>query len=224
MTEQTIEGLTAKVQEIEEQLKSNMDKEKEAQYEEEKNQARKAALLQAMEHMTYEEKKAMRSRKKASDDEKMKEAIDDIPEEKKANEDEHKGNEDKYTGNEDEHKGNEDEYKANDEKEKLEAKVKQLTATVQSYENERSVQLIDELAALKAHLVPNTDEDIYKAKLAAKSFVELQSMYNERKDELAAMNAANKEPEKKHFGFTASSTDTNKLTSISSILHDGGIA
>lgn len=161
--ETTIDLLSQRVDSMSHQLKASEEKEHEAQYDEEKKEARKAALLQAMQDMTPEEKKAMRSRIKASDDEDMKKAMDEIHEEKKEAKKGSDDDDDEHTASK---KGN------NHDKvvEKLEARVKELSATVEGYQAERFESMINELATLKASIIPNLNIDIYKTKLQGKSF------------------------------------------------------
>lgn len=207
MPEQTNEELLAKVGLLEKQLKAAEDKRNEDLINEEKKEAKKAALISAMEHMSYDDKKALRSRVAMSDDEDMKKAMSEIPEE-----DKDKSKEGKKGQNEDE------------EKEKLEAKVKTLSASLKEYESDRSVELINDLVTLKASLIPDLDEDLYKTKLKAKTFAELKAMHKDRSDELEALKAAEKEPARKHFGFTAATKPDQTMSKMSELLNSGGMA
>ena len=216
--ENKIQSLTAKVDDLTKQLKaSEDDKTKEAQ-EEEKKEARKATFKATMKSMDEKQQEAAIASIKAQDDEEMKKMANEYEKENMSSKKSRKAME------EEEHKGNDDKKIAEEEKEKLEAKVRDLTARVSDYENERKGELIKDLVTLKARLIPELDEDIYVTKLSAKTYQDLQSMFSERKDEFIALKAAQKEPERKHFGFKANTLTPNKLTSVNNILNEGGIA
>ena len=65
--------------------------------------------------------------------------------------------------------------------------VKRLASTVEDMERTLSEKMINDLASLKSQRVPDFDAKLYKAILKTKSFAELASLYNERKDEIDAM-------------------------------------
>lgn len=163
-------------------------------------EVKKASLEAVLEAMTDDEKEELKA---ALNDE-------EVEEPKKAKS--KKGGDDEEV----------EEKIANLEKEKMEAKIRQMSATIKSYESERSGELINELVALKSSLVPTADEDTYRLRLMAKSFAELNQMHSERKEEIAAMNASEKE-EGIHFGFGLKASTQSKMTSMSDILNNGGI-
>ena len=140
---------------------------------------------------------------KAQDDEDMKKIANDY-------EDKHMTSKKSRKAMEDEDKdGNDD--KKDDEKDKLEAKVRNLTSRISDYEATEKTKLMTELTALKSSLIVNLDEDIYKTKLSAKTFSELKTMVDDRKDEFLALQAADKQPEQKHFGFLCKDSKYTKI-------------
>ena len=211
-----VDTLIAKVENLEEKLKSAEENKTKEVQEEEKTEAKKATFKAALENMDEKQKAATLKSIKAQDDEDMKKIANDY-------EDKHMTSKKSRKAMEDEDKdGNDD--KKDDEKDKLEAKVRNLTSRISDYEATEKTKLMTELTALKSSLIVNLDEDIYKTKLSAKTFSELKTMVDDRKDEFLALQAVDKQPEKKHFGFSAKTQNTQKLTSASSILTDGGIA
>ena len=216
--EKEMQSLTAKVDDLTKQLKASEDEKTKKAMEEEKKEAKKSVFKATMDSMDEKQQEAAIAAIKAQDDDDMKKMANDYEEEHMSSKKSRKAME------EEEHKGNDDKKIAEEEKEKLEAKVRDLTARVSDYESERKGELIKDLVTLKAKLIPELDVDIYVTKLSAKTYHDLQEMFSERKDEFNALKAAQKEPERKHFGFKANTQTQNKLTSLKSIMNDGGIA
>ena len=218
MAEPTLDDMNERI----EALNAKLAAQEEENKKDEKMEARLSAIKSAMNHMTDDEKMAMKKGVEEGTDEDMKsamkKAMEDMPDKEKK---EGKGNEEKDGDkNEEGMSGNEDE-----EKETLKSKLKAVTATVKLYEKEHSGILIAKLVELKASLIPDLDKDVYTAALKGKTFSMLQAEYDSRKDELEAMTAAKKEPEKKHFGFglTGRASRQSGMTKVSDIM-DGGIA
>ena len=214
-----VDTLIAKVENLEEKLKSSEDNKNKEVQEKEKTDAKKATFKAALENMDEKQKAATLKSIKAQDDEDMKKIANDY-------EDKHMNSKKSKKAMEDDDKDvNDDDKKGNDkEKDKLEAKVRNLTSRISDYETTEKTKIMTELVALKSSLIANLDEDIYKTKLSARTFAELKAMVDDRKDEFLALKAAEKQPEQKHFGFSAKTQNTQKLTSASSILSEGGIA
>ena len=211
-----VDTLIAKVENLEEKLKSSEENKTKEVQEKEKTDAKKATFKAALENMDEKQKAATLKSIKAQDDEDMKKIANDY-------EDKHMNSKKSRKALEDDDKdGNDD--KKDDEKDKLEAKVRNLTSRISDYETTEKTKIMTELVALKSSLIANLDEDIYKTKLSARTFAELKAMVDDRKDEFLALKAAEKQPEQKHFGFSAKTQNTQKLTSASSILSEGGIA
>ena len=217
-----VDKLTSKVVELEAKLKAADDKEIKEAMEDEKKEAKKATFKATLDNMDEKQKAAAIKAIKAQDDEEMKKIANDYEKENMTSKKSKKAMEEEKDKKD--FSGNDDDDTTDKEKEKLESKLQAMTARIVSFENERKGELITELIALKARLIPTLDEDIYGTKLSAKSFEDLQAMHNERKDEFIALKAAEKEPEKKHFGFKASTQNTTKLVGIEEIMNDGGIA
>ena len=210
----SIESLTARVELLTKQLNAQ---EEEIKKNDERMEARKAALVTAMQDMDDEAKKALRSRIRAGDDEELKKAMDDIHEEDKK----HEANDDDDNDN---GESKEEERYERAHTAKLEKKVRELSASLKSYENDQATIMIGELATLKAALLDNFDTEIYKHKLAAKPFSALKAMYDSRKDEIEALKASEKEPTKKHFGFgLTANQQQNQMVDFDDVLNKGGV-
>lgn len=84
-----------------------------------------------------------------------------------------------------------------DMKARLDAIVAQnasLTARIRRYEARDAGEIITQMTALKAAVVPDLDQTEYRARLASMPFEALSSMYDERRDEVEALKAREARP------------------------------
>ena len=161
----------------------------------------KAAIEAVFNAMTAGEAAKIKAKLSATEDEDLKKAMADIPDKK-----------------------DEDDKK---ETASLKATIDQLTATVKVYEDLRMQDMINDIVQVKASLVPGFDESACRTQLGGFGVEAVTQIYNDRKDEIAAVKASVDNPADQTKSFprmVTGSVHLSAMTDVDDILKKGGIA